>query len=129
MTARPEPGPRLIDGQNVLDLFNMNGFSAKPSLVATAGGAQASSLQLTSGLNEVVTVASSNDSSQLPAAKAGSVVFLRNEGANTMRVYGREGTSDTINGTIGTTAVTLASTACLMFFCPRDGVWYSGILS
>lgn len=82
-------------------------------LVARAGGGQALATQMDYGLNTVTTVATAADSVKLPPAVAGASVFVRNNAANAMQVFGSG--IDTINGVATATGVSQAATS---------GVWY-----
>src|ERR1700722_17848521 len=72
------PGKRLIDGSDLLTLVKMD-FSAKSGLVALAGGGQAGATVLSAYINEVGTVATTNDSVGLPLAIPGTSVIVIND--------------------------------------------------
>lgn len=90
-------------------------------VVALAGGGRAGSPVLDGAFVEIATVASGSDSVQLPIAKAGLRVCVTNSGANTAQVFGNG--TDTIQGTAGSTGVTLAAAATAMYVCTKNGVW------
>lgn len=120
---KAEPGPRLIDGDVINALASLTRLGTKGSITAQADGTQANAVQLVNGVNEVTTVAGANDSVQLPRAAAGSIVYVANAGANTLTVFGKNGSSDTINGTAGSTGVTQATTVDAIYACITDGRW------
>lgn len=123
--ARVAPGVRLGDMRALQDAIGgLSNIDVAASLTALAAGTQADATQLTGGINEVLTVAGANDSVQLPAAVAGTIVFVANPSAQTLTIFGKEGRADTINGTAGATGVTQATTVHGIYFCPRDTVWY-----
>lgn len=76
---------------------------------------QAGATQLTAQINRVDTVGTTSDGVKLPEITAspgrlgslGSMIFVANAGANTMKLYG--GTGDTINGVATGTGVTVAA--------------------
>jgi hypothetical protein len=86
-------------------------------LTALAGGGQTGATALGYGLNQVGTVASGSDSVQLPACSVGAVVYVTNDGANSMQVFGAVGRTDTINGTAGATGVAQANGAHAIYVC------------
>lgn len=93
--------------------------------VTTTGTTQAAGVALT-GTMCAVTAAAGSGSVNLPSAKAGVFMFVRNVSAsNALAVFSSNAsTTDTINGTIGTTAYSLAATKGAVFFSPADGVWH-----
>lgn len=80
--------------------------------LATVAGITASTTQsqgegvLTGKLNEVSTVANANDTVTLPAASAGNIIIIINNGANTLQIFPASG--DNAGGGVDT-AITLAS--------------------
>src|SRR5262249_27103754 len=96
---------------------NLNQQNTTTGLTATAGGGQATAKLLAFGINQVATVASGSDSVQLPPCNVGSVVFVTNDGANSMTVFGFLGRSDTINGTAGSTGLAQAAAAHALYVC------------
>ena len=116
-------GPQLIAGDVVMGLAALTGLNASGPLTAHAGGTQALATQLVNGLNEVGTTATNNDSVQLPLALPGTVVFVANSGAATLAVYGRYGSSDTIDGTAGATGTTQTTGVDNLYFCAAAGRW------
>lgn len=123
----PLPGPRLVDMEPIVrGLVGMDQLNSEGSITAAAAGTQAAGTPLTAVLNEVLTVAGANDSVNLPLALAGKVVFVANPSAATLDVYSSlDSPTDEINGTVGTTAYSIATLLHVIFFCPRDGHWYA----
>lgn len=118
----PEPGPRLFDGSQVVAAHNqMNNYAFSENLVAL-GTTQATALQLINPLNHVGTTASSTGVA-LPQCLAGSVVYVSNAGAQTLAIYGKSGTTDTINATAGATGTTQATNTSKIYYCPTNGKW------
>jgi hypothetical protein len=93
------------------------------AITAHAGGTQAAATQLTQGVNEITVCATNADSVQLPAAVPGARVYVGNSGAADATVFGKNGRTDTINGTAGATGVTLATTKNAVFFCAVANKW------
>lgn len=79
--------------------------SLTTGLTAFATGGQASATALPSQFNEVTTAATAGDSVKLPAAVAGTVVIVKNEGATSIDVFPTTG--DTINDGAANAAVKL----------------------
>lgn len=127
--ARIADGVRLFNGRPVQDAAgSLINADASYGLTAQASGTQANATPLTYGLNAVDTVATNNDSAQLPAATAGARVYVANNGGATLRVFGKNGRTDTINGTAGATGVTQGTGVHAIYFCAQDGKW-SRVLS
>jgi hypothetical protein len=78
---------------------------------------------LTKDINIVGTVANANDTVTLPSAAPGMEVFIRNNGAQTLKIFPASG--DNINATGVNTAVTLASGASATYRCADTTNWYS----
>jgi hypothetical protein len=92
-------------------------------VASTTGTTQAAAIAVT-GTCCALTAAAAGGSVALPAAKQGMQLWIRNAHAtNAMNVFGNNST-DTINGTVGTTAYSLAATKAACFFSPADGVWH-----
>lgn len=116
-------GARLVDGDELNMALSYPEWATNPGLTALAGGGRPNAPQLTIGSNSVTTVASGSDSVVLPKAIPGAVVFVANAGANAMQVFGNG--SDTINGTAGSTGISVASAKRIMFVAVAGGVWFS----
>lgn len=95
--------------------------SATAALTATAGGTKAAALALTSSVNQVSVCASLNDSVLLPPAKSGVSCLVRNDGAQTLAVYGAG--TDTINTASTATAFAVAAGKTAIFAAYADGAW------
>ena len=132
-------GDALIGRGALTNLANFTCGSLN-AITALAGGAQAGSPVLGYNVNEITTVATTNDSVQLPFAIPGGRVLVNNAGANTARIYANvspnvnnvvagAATLDQIvaNATVAKTAnatsITLASGYTLEFMCTTIGVW------
>lgn len=78
-------------------------------VTALAGGAQAGSPIMSSMFNRVSTAASAGDSVQLPPAQSiiGACICVFNDTAKNITVFGNVSTTDTINGTAGSTGMTM----------------------
>ena len=119
----PLPGERLIDGSWILALMALTKLDSKGGITALAGGTLTSSTPvLVNGLNRISVCATNADSVTLPAAKAGSMIAVRNAGAADATVFSN-GSGDFINATAGSTGVTLASGLNAIFFCAQDTFW------
>ena len=114
-----DPGYRLIDGSDLNNAFAQPRWQTNPGIVALAGGGlSASTPVLVIGTNLVKTVASASDSVVLPSGTAGSIVLVRNNGANSMQVFAQG--SDTINGTAGATGISVANAKTVLFAAVDD---------
>jgi hypothetical protein len=129
-------GVGLQDGQDLVKLAQANS-SGKGGLTALAGGAQAGSPVLNAYITEFTTVASANDSCQLPPALAGEEFTVINSGAANLKVYAAlvnagnpavPAVADTIialAGGAGVGSVVIAPNAIGVFSCPTVGRWKS----
>lgn len=124
-------GPALIDSDYIIGLGDGLNFSAKFNVVAT-GSTQATANQLgyqTHFLQEIDTVPTSNGGVALGACFIGTTQVLANNASNTLTVYPmiannvRTGKQDTFNG--GATSVTIATSSSTMFFCTKNGNWFT----
>lgn len=105
------------------------GRSATNTITAHAGGLQASAVALTTAINNVTVVASPGDSVALPSAVGGQVILVTNSSATSMNVFSsNSSTTDTINGTAGTTAYAVAGGTSLCFISPASGVWRTMVI-
>ena len=102
-------------------------------LTPLSGGGQVGATQLAYGFNPIVGSYSSNDSVQLPLAIAGNFCMFYVVGglSNTiLALYGKEGSSDTINGNSGNTQFdfwnNVGGTLPMIGIatCSDDGAWY-----
>ena len=114
--------------------------SVTDNITAFATGGQTGATKLTTEINRITTVASTNDSVMLPPTTqvpssgpgyvAGSVVpgpgatiFIINHGANAMQVFG-SGT-DTINDVTSTAGVSQMANSVVLYTCTSAGKWYT----
>lgn len=110
-------------------------FSAAQGLVALAGGGQTGATLLPMYVNEVSTVVTAADSVMLPLAAPGAVVFVINDTATSMQVFGQpsnpnnSGVGDTIaahgSAAQSATATGVAQAATIMacYVCFVVGKW------
>ena len=97
--------------------------SSASGLTALAGGGQTGATAITTVLAEFATVATAADSSILPAAKAGMMLLVANAGAASMNVFPASG--EKINGGSANAAFAVANAKRCLFFCVKDGNWYT----
>jgi len=130
-----QTGDALVNRQALSQFANyVLGFAN--SIVAAPGGSQVSATLLNYADNQIDTVASANDSVQLPFALQGSEVLVINNGAQTMRIYANISPNPNNNNvldqivanattakTANATPITLASGYTLLFNCSTAGVW------
>jgi hypothetical protein len=76
---------------------------------------------LVSSMNEVSTVANTNDTVTLPTAQAGFVVAIDNNGANTLQIFPASG--DAINGGSVNASVTLAAGSKALYIAYDTTNW------
>lgn len=95
--------------------------SVAQSLTST-GTTRADALQLAAQYNNVTTAGASTGVI-LPAGTPGMEITLFNSGASTIKVYGSG--SDTIDGTAGSTGVSLTNANRCKYFCLAANVWLS----
>jgi hypothetical protein len=102
--------------------------SSQAGVTAAAGGGQANATAITKKINSVDTVATAADSVKLPLAQIGLEIFLTNNTATSMQVFG-SGT-DTINigaGDVATaTGVAQAANKTATYVCTKSapaGKW------
>ncbi len=136
--------PQAGTGKNLQDSDWLLGLAGGDNngcqdVVATAGGNQANGALIGGVVNgveasliRIKTVASANDSLQLPQAIQGRYLMVYNGGAQTPYLFASPtvnkatGSLDTINGVANATQFTgLATTKAALFFCPFNGVWAS----
>ncbi len=98
-----QTGKRLIDGSTLNTNFGHPQLSSQTGITATASGTQATAFLLTTRVNNVTTVATAADAIKLQANPLGKVVWVMNNGANSMQVFGSN--SDTINAIATATGI------------------------
>lgn len=119
----PNPGnsqPATPPGMNFAGLFNE---FAQDSIVAHAGGGQASATQLVAQTSRIITVANAGDSVKLPPSAAGLELVVINHGANPMQVYGAG--TDTIDDVATATGVPQMASSVVIYTCVTAGAWYT----
>lgn len=102
------------------------GLSRKSTITAKAGGTQAAAVQLTSTLNKITVCATAGDSVAAPKAVAGSVVIVENQGAQSLNVFPKVGSGDTINAAATTVAYAVAAGKTAQLICNDVGK-YTGV--
>lgn len=96
--------------------------------ITAAGTAQANATLITNNIN-IATTVPVNSGVKLPVAVAGYRIIIRNNSANTLRVYPNTGAN--INGGTINVAVTLGNSAAVEYFCSTSavsnvgGIWYT----
>ena len=117
----------VLKGQDLNNAISAPLYSYQSGITAKAGGGQASATKLLATLNEVDTVGTAADSVQLPFAKPGlKVVVVNNAAANACQVFAgyNDPNNPTINGTAGTTGVSLAAGKTAEYVCVQAGKWF-----
>jgi len=121
----PKPllaGFRMFAGEVLNALFGNPQYSTGVGYVAKAGGGQTSATLLTGTINSVDTVATAADSVLLPPALPGKVLFVVNNGSNSMQVFGTS--TDTINGVAAATGVAQGAGQSCVYLCTALGLWF-----
>lgn len=118
-------GFRLEDGQDLNRYFGYPVYSVEDSITASTTQTQAAAYQLTAQISRVTTVATSGNGVALVTANVGKSVAVINASANAMQVFGRNGTTDTINGTAGSTGVSQPANTMYIYTCTMAGAWTS----
>ena len=95
--------------------------TAANAVTAFAGGGQASATSLTAGINRVSVVATAGDSVKLPVSAAGLLVFVINDAALPMQVFGNG--TDTINDVATATGVSQMPQSVAAYTCTAAGNW------
>lgn len=121
----PSKGLRLTDWYALATAHNgMNSYSTQT--VVAVGTTQATAVQTTSPLVFINTsLASTGIALPQCSTNSGSIVHVTNASGQTITVYGKSGTSDTINATAGSTGVTMATNTAKLFVCPVAAKWGS----
>lgn len=121
----PAKGLRLADWYALATAHNgMNSYQTQT--VVAVGTTQATAVQTTSPL-VFINTSSASTGIALPqcSTNSGSIVHVTNASGQTITVYGKSGTSDTINATAGSTGVTMATNTAKLFVCPVAAKWGS----
>lgn len=117
--------PTGTDGlrQKMIEQVGLLQESALDSIVAFAGGGQASATPLTNEINRVTTVATSGDSVALLKSFAGLTIYVINHGVNPMQVFGNG--ADTIDDSPAATGVSQMPNSIVIYTCATAGQWYT----
>lgn len=102
-------------------LFALTGVEDLLTAFSTGGQASATALSATKNFHRVTTVAAIADSVKLPAATAGQIHYVRNDGANAMQVFGQS--TETINGVVSATGVAHGPGMGVFYVCTTAGAW------
>lgn len=117
-------GFRMFDGADINRLFSrvfQGGLSREDNITATPGGTKAAARPLVRSLNHITVCATANNSVLAPKAIAGSILLVRNDGATTLALFGKD--ADTIDGVATGTANTIAAGKAKQYFCLTTGQW------
>lgn len=95
----------------------------RDTVTAHAGGGKPSATPLLHGFNRISVCATIGDSVLLPVAYVGAECFVVHDGATAAQVFG-QGT-DTIDGVVTATGVTLTQAKRCVFVCETAGAWQS----
>lgn len=126
-------------GCNATEVFNATSTQLNCTVYFTettatglsgAGSSQSGATALTSVVNNVTTAAL-NTGVALPSvatAGVGACITIFNNGSNPLKVYGANGSSDTIDGTAGSTGVTLTNANRCQYFATAAATWISAQL-
>lgn len=117
------PGLRLIDGTALNNALANPLYSTLDNVTASTVHTQAGAtpISTTSTLVRVTTVANSGDAIILPPAYPGDEFKITNQGANPLQIYASG--SDNIDGTAGSTGVSLTNGKGVLLFCVSQGQW------
>lgn len=105
---------QLVSGadiNNITDQLN----SIQNGVIATAGGTQNAAVQLNAAVVQVSIVATDGDSVRLPKGFAGLEVFIANQGAEDLQVFGYG--VDTIDGAATAVGVSQVSGKKAIYRC------------
>src|SRR6266404_972641 len=110
---------------NTGNIISSVGFlkgSPANGIIANPGGGIGSATPITAQFTAIGTVANAGDSVILPAATSGNFLCIANRGANACQVFAPG--SDQINGTAGSTGISLASNKQAFFFSTVVNRWW-----
>lgn len=122
-----------------MKLYSNNSITT--NLTPLAGGSQSGAAQLNPGYNAINDAVNIYDSVQLPSAVAGSIVigFVVGIQTNSIAVYAKNGTSDTINSELYETnnsvpylfpiPPSVGNNQIFVAECVIDGVWRSNLVA
>src|SRR5262249_32276743 len=128
----PTTSTGLQDGNWLLGLAGGQNRLFTNSLTAKAGGGQTGATVIPANMEMVQfdTVASSGDSAGLPFCQASVLLFIINNGANSMNVFANASNNpltaalDTIDGNSNSTALAIASKTKSTLICAKNGTWF-----
>jgi hypothetical protein len=109
----------------IANLAGMVKMSSKDSGLTASGTDRATSLVLLKQFNEVSTVGAAAAGVTLPSASLGVPIFVWNNGANSMHVYGAG--TDTVDGAAAATGVVLTNAKSAIFY-PITGAGYLSMM-
>lgn len=118
------PGYQMAAGESLDKNFAVPKVSTQQSVTAS-GTNRAGAFAILASITNV-TVAASGTGVVLPASNPGLKYYIFNGGANTIKVYGAG--SDTIDGTAGSSGVSLTNAARCQYICIANGTWISALL-
>ena len=104
----------------VLTSYMAASFSVTTGITASTTQTQAGGTALTTTVNNVTTVANSNDAVTMPTAVAGKICIIFNNGANTMKIFPAVGDD---NGAGVDTAATLAAAGKKCYIAKDATTW------
>jgi len=107
---------QIVSGADMNSLSNQIS-GAVDGLVAKAGGGKAGATPLTAHVNTIATAATAADSVILPKGFAGAEVWVINDGAEAVQVFGLG--NDTIDGVATGTGVSVAAASKTIFKCNK----------
>lgn len=99
--------------------------SASAGITAFSGGGASSATAINAYINTIATVAATSDSVQLPAGTAGLELAIFNEGANTVAIFPKSGTTDIINALTTGASFSLGTSRMAWFTYNATGKWKS----
>jgi len=127
-------GRRYKDNANLANYFTATASNVTPSdpnliTKSSESAITASTTQtqgqrpLTQDINIISVCANANDTVTLPPAADGMEVYIRNNGAQTLKIFPASG--DAINGAAANASVTLAAGASVRYSTADSTNWYS----
>jgi len=88
--------------------------------ISAAGSTQANATALTTEINQISTC-TAGQGVALPAALTGATIFVINNGANSLQVYGNNASADTIDGVVTGTGVSQMVNSMVLYTCTVGG--------
>lgn len=120
-------GVGMIDKDQVNLILSQGGLGqglTTASYTARAGGTQALGTAMNAACMNIAVCATSGDSVCMPAAIGGQALYVVNAGAASCNIFSSNAApTDTINGTVGTTAYALAAGKATNFVSFVAGAW------